>query len=100
MIFLSKKKDDKKVVSVRFTEEEKAKLERCTELCGLSQTEFIRQLCRGQMPKPQPTKEFWELMNGIYELHSAFEKCIPFYPEVIDECREIERFILELQEAV
>ncbi len=32
-------------VRIRLTEEEKEKLERDAALCGLSQTEFIRQIC-------------------------------------------------------
>lgn len=97
---MSKKQSNKKVVTVRLTEEEKEKLEQCSALCGLSQTEFIRQLCKGNIPKPQPTKEFWELLDGIYKVHADFEKCIPFCPEAADTCREIETFILELQEVM
>ena len=40
---MSKKQSDKKVITVRLTEEEKQKLETCSDLCGLSQSEFIRQ---------------------------------------------------------
>lgn len=43
---MSKKQSDKKVITVRLTEEEKQKLEYCSNLCGLSQSEFIRQLCK------------------------------------------------------
>ena len=38
---MSKKQSDKKVITVRLTEEEKQKLEYCSNLCGLSQSEFI-----------------------------------------------------------
>ena len=99
MIILKDKKD-KTVITLRLTEEENEKLKRCSALCGLSQTEFIRQLCNGNTPKPEPPKAFWDMMNALYELHAAFEKCIPYYPQAADECREIGRLILDLQEAV
>ena len=97
---MNKKPRDKKIVTVRLSEKENEKLERYSALCGLSQTEFVRQLCKGISPKPQPEKKFWELLDCIYEIHAAFEMCIPYYSEAADECRKIEQFILKLQEAI
>ena len=37
-------------------------------------------------------------MNTLYELHAAFKKCIPYYPDAAEICQEIEAFILELQQ--
>ena len=69
-----KKETNKKVrIKVRLTEEENEELKRCAEACGLSQAEFIRQLCKGKTPKPQPSKEFWELLNSFYYIHSQFK---------------------------
>ena len=42
----------------------------------MSQSEFIRQLCKGKTPKPKPTKEFWELLNTLYSVHNGFQKCV------------------------
>lgn len=53
------KNKDSVRISVRLSEEEKEKLERSADICGLSQSEFVRQLCKGKTPKPKPTKEFW-----------------------------------------
>ena len=92
------KKKDKKVVSVRLTEEENELLKRNSKLCGLSQNEYVRQLCKGKTPKPQPPKAFWDMMTALYELHSAFEKCIPYYPQAVDECKAIECLVIDLQE--
>lgn len=39
--------------------------------CGLSQSALIRQLCKGKAPKPQPQKEFWELLNALYDIHNS-----------------------------
>lgn len=66
--------------------------------CGLSATEFMRQLCKGNAPQPQPKAEFWQLMDTLYEVHAAFKKCVPYYPNAAETCQEIEKFILELQQ--
>ena len=96
---MSKKQSDKKVITVRLTEEEKQKLEYCSNLCGLSQSEFIRQLCKGKAPKPQPQKEFWEVLEALYSVHNSFKSCAKFEPSVLSICKEIECLILDLQEA-
>ncbi len=64
--------------------------------CGLSAAEFMRQLCKGNAP--QPKAEFWQLMDTLYEVHAAFKKCIPYYPNAAKTCQKIEKFILELQQ--
>ena len=85
-------------ISVRLTEEEKEKLERSAEICGLSQSEFVRQLCKGNEPKPKPTKEFWELLEAFYEIHKGFKTCAKYEPSALNVCKEIECLILDLQE--
>ena len=95
-----KKETNKKVrIKVRLTEEENEELKRCAEVCGLSQAEFIRQLCKGKTPKPQPSKEFWELLNALYDVHNSFQKCSNYEPSALEICKEIESLILDLQEA-
>ena len=95
-----KKETNKKVrIKVRLTEEENEELKRCAEACGLSQAEFIRQLCKGKTPKPQPSKEFWELLNALYDVHNSFQKCSKYEPSALEICKEIESLILYLQEA-
>ena len=85
-------------ITVRLNEEEHQKLKQCAAACGLSATEFMRQLCKGNAPQPKPEKEFWALLNTHYEVHSAFKKCVPYYPTAAEICKEIEDFILELQQ--
>ena len=99
MIFLDKESDKKVRIKVRLSEEENEKLERCSALCGLSQSEFIRQLCKGKAPKPQPQKEFWEVLEALYSVHNSFKSCAKFEPSALEICKEIERLILDLQEA-
>ena len=96
---MSKKQSDKKVITVRLTVEEKQKLETCSILCGLSQSEFIRQLCAGKIPKAKSPREFWELLNVLYSVHSGFKKCAIYEPSTLTICKEIECLILDLQEA-
>ena len=92
------KNKDSVRISVRLSEEEKGKLERSAEICGLSQSEFVRQLCKGKTPKPQPTKEFWELLEALYEVHKGFKACARYEPSALNICKEIECLILDLQE--
>ena len=93
-------KDEKVRISLHLSEEENEKLKRCAALCGISQNEFVRQLCKGKMPKPKPPKEFWKMLNTLYEVHNGFQKCTKYEPTALEVCKEIERLILDLQEAV
>ena len=94
------KESDKKVrIKVRLSEEENEKLKRCAAACGLSQSALIRQLCKGKAPKPQPQKEFWEVLEALYAVHSGFKSCAKFEPSALSICKEIERLIFDLQEA-
>lgn len=94
------KESDKKVrIKVRLSEEENEKLKRCSAACGLSQSALIRQLCKGKAPKPQPKKEFWELLNALYDVYNSFQECSKYEPSALEICKEIECLILDLQEA-
>ena len=53
---MKEKNKDKIRVSVWLSEAENEKLKLSAKLCGLSESEFVRQLCKGKTPKPQPTK--------------------------------------------
>lgn len=96
---MSKKNDEKVNITFRLNEEENEKLKQYAAACGLSVAEFMPQLCKGNAPQPQPKAEFWQLMNTLYEVHAAFKKCVPYYPAAAETCKEIEEFILELQQA-
>lgn len=89
--------DEKMWIKIRMTEEEKAKLEHDAALCGLSQSEYVRQVCLGKNPHPKPPAEFWELMDTIYAWHDTLERLAVCYPEFEPDCREVERIVLLLQ---
>ena len=94
------KNKDKVRVSVWLTEAENEKLKQCARNCGLSESEFVRQLCKGKTPKPQPSKQFWQMLDAVYEIHKGFNACAKFEPSVLNICKEIECLILDLQEVV
>ena len=73
-------KEEKVRIRVRLTEEEKEKLERNSALCGLTQSEYVRQLCRGIHPKPKPPDVFWGLMDELYKAHSDLKECANSVP--------------------
>ena len=98
MIFLNKESDKKVRIKVRLSEEENEKLKRCASACVLSQSALIRQLCKGKAPKPQPQKEFWEVLEALYAVHNSFKSCAKFEPSALEICKEIECLILDLQE--
>ena len=90
--------DDKVRLKIRLTEEEKTKLERSAALCGLTQAEYLRQLCLGRQPHPKPPAEFWELMDALYMWHDTLERLAVCHPEFEPDCREVEQLVLFLQE--
>ncbi len=47
--------DEKVRMKLRRTEEEKAEVEHDAAICGLSQTEYICQLCLGKKPRLKPS---------------------------------------------
>lgn len=87
-------------VSVWLTEDENEKLMLFAKRCGLSESEFVRQLCKGKTPKPQPPKEFWQMLEALYEVHNSFKSCAKYEPSVLNICKEIECLILDLQEVM
>ena len=93
---MNKESNRKVRIKVRLSEEENEKPERCSALCGLSQSALIRQLCNGKAPKPQPQKEFWEVLEALYSVHNSFKSCAKFEPSTLEICKEIERLILDL----
>ena len=93
-------KEEKVRIKVRLIEEEKEKLERNSALCGLTQSEYVRQLCRGDHPNPKPPDAFWELMDELYKAHSNLKECAKYESSALKLCAEIERLVLDLQEVI
>ena len=89
--------DEKVRLKIRLTEEEKAKLEYDAALCGMTQSEYFRQICLGKQPRPKQPPEFWELLDALYEVHDKLERLIVYCPEAAEECLRFERLVLLLQ---
>ena len=89
--------DEKVRLKIRLTEEEKAKLEHDAVLCGLTQSEYFRQICLGRQPRPKRPPEFWELLDALYEVYDKLERLTAYCPEVVEECLRFERLVLLLQ---
>ena len=90
--------DEKVRLKIRLTVEEKTKLEYDAALCGLTQSEYFRQICLGKRPRPKQPPEFWELLDALYEIHDKLGRLAVYYPEMAEECSRIERLVLLLQE--
>ena len=90
--------DEKVRLKIRLTVEEKTRLEHDAALCGLTQSEYLRQICLGKRPRPKQPPEFWELLDALYEIHDKLGRLAVYYPEVAEECSRIERLVLLLQE--
>lgn len=85
-------------IYVHLTSEESEEIKQYADVCGLSVSELLRQICRGYVPQPKPVKEFWELLSVLYEVHDSFKICISFYPSAVEICKEIENYIVKLQQ--
>ena len=93
-------KEEKVRIKVCLTEEENEKLKQNSTLCGLTQSEYVRQLCSGVHPKPKPPEAFWELMNELYKVHSDLRQCAKYEPSAREIRTEIEQLVLTLQEVI
>ena len=89
--------DEKVRLKIGLTVEEKTKLERDAALCGLTQSEYLRQICLGKRSRPKQPPEFWELLDALYEIHDKLERLTAYYPEAAEECSRLERLVLFLQ---
>ena len=73
--------DEKVRLKIRLDDAEKAKLEHEAALCGLTKSEYLRQLCLGRQPRPKQPPEFWELLDALYEVHAQLERIAARCPE-------------------
>ena len=83
---------------IRMSEEEKERLEHNAAVCGLTQAEYVRQVCKGRQAKPLPDPLFWKLMEELYHLHDTLQKLAVYSPEADEECSRLRELILRLTE--
>lgn len=100
------KKSERKIrKAFRLSDEEADKLKANAELCGLTETEFLRQLIVGKRPKALPDDRFWDKMNELYECHSKLKhrakqfendpELHQFYSDRADELQDLVMKIIE-----
>ena len=100
-----KKSEEKIRKTFRLSDDEATDLKKKAELCGLTETEFIKQLIHGLVPKPLPEDRFWDKMNELYECHSRLKrradqfkndpKLQQFYSERAEELQDLVIKIIE-----
>ena len=100
------KKSERKIrKTFRLSDEEADNLKANAELCGLTETEFLRKLILGEQPKALPGDRFWEKMNELYECHSRLKRRAKqfendpelhhFYSDRADELQDLVMKIIE-----
>ena len=97
---MNRESNEKVRIKVYLIEEENQKMEHGSTMCGLSQSEYVRQLCRGIRSKPKPLEVFWQMMSELYQIHSALRECGKYEPSAFGICTEIEQLVLDLQEVI
>ena len=60
-------------INIRVTTQEIESIKRNAKKCGLSVSEYIRQLANGYEPRSAPTKEYAELTRLLTELYADFQ---------------------------
>lgn len=71
--------------------EEAFAIKEYADCCGLSVSALCRLVVTGYAPKPMPKKEFWGIIDGLYDIHDSLEKGSK-------TTTELEKLILSLQE--
>ena len=89
--------DEKVRLKIRLDDAEKAKLEHEAALCGLTKSEYLRQLCWAGSP-PQTAAGVLGAAGRLYEVHAQLERIAARCPEAAGECSRLERLVLFLQE--
>ena len=91
--------------SFRLSDEEADKLKANAELCGLTETEFLRKLILGQQPKALPGDRFWDKMNELYACHSRlrrrakqFENDPALHKVYADKADELQELVVKIIE--
>ena len=85
--------------TIRLPPKLKRKLERLARDRGMSQSKYICSLIVGKSSKAIPPKQFWDVMQQLYDIHEMLLRAANFSPQFTEAARRLERKIVELQEA-
>lgn len=84
------KKNDTRL-QLRLSQNEKEKIERNAQRCGMSVSRYVRQCCLEKEPRSRPPDVFWELLDALYSITALLP---------VPEQERLSMLILRLQEAV
>ena len=82
-------------IDIRITPEEKAKIKNKANTCGLSVSEYLRQLAFNYEPKPLPPIQFGELVKVLSDSYDLY-----LNRKDIDSANEIKHLVKLLIKAI
>lgn len=85
--------------TLRLPTELKRRLERLARERGVSQSQYLCALIAGKSSEAIPPKQFWEVMQQLYDIHEMLLRAANLSPQFTEAARRLERKIVELQEA-
>ena len=77
----------------------KRRLERLARERGVSQSKYLCALIAGKSSEAIPPKQFWDVMQQLYDIHELLLRAANQSPQFAEAARRLERSIVELQEA-
>lgn len=85
--------------TIRLPPKLKRKLERLARNRGISQSQYVCGLIAGKSSEVLPPKQFWDVMQQLYDIHDMLLRAANLSPQFTEAARRLERSIVELQEA-
>ena len=85
--------------TIRMPPRLKRKLERLSKERGLSQAKYLCSLLEGKSSEATPPKQFWDVMQQLYDIHEMLLRAANLSPQFKEAARSLEHSIVELQEA-
>ena len=85
--------------TIRLPPKLKRKLERLARDRGMSQSKFVCSLIDGRPSESMPPKQFWDVMQQLYDIHEMLLRAANLSPQFKEAAHRLERSIVELQEA-
>ena len=85
--------------TIRLPPKLKRKLERLARNRGISQSKYVCGLIAGKSSEALPPKQFWDVMQQLYDIHEMLLRAANLSPQFTEAARRLERSIVELQEA-
>ena len=77
----------------------KRRLERLAGERGVSQSQYLCALIAGKSSEAIPPKQFWEVMQQLYDIHEMLLRAANLSPQFREAAHQLEHSIVELQEA-